>query len=45
MAVIARHLPDATRINVGRRPEFEAFHTRKVIIARGVAVPEARRAG
>jgi vitamin B12/bleomycin/antimicrobial peptide transport system ATP-binding/permease protein len=36
MAVIARQLPDATLISVGHRPELEAFHDRKVTIARRV---------
>jgi vitamin B12/bleomycin/antimicrobial peptide transport system ATP-binding/permease protein len=36
MAVIARQLPRATLISVGHRPELEAFHDRKVTIARRV---------
>jgi putative ATP-binding cassette transporter len=36
MAVIARHLPEATLVSVGHRPELEAFHNRKVTIARRV---------
>ena len=34
MAVMSRELPDATIITVGHRPELEAFHQRKVTIAR-----------
>jgi vitamin B12/bleomycin/antimicrobial peptide transport system ATP-binding/permease protein len=34
MAAIARQLPDATIISVGHRPELEAFHDRKLTIAR-----------
>jgi vitamin B12/bleomycin/antimicrobial peptide transport system ATP-binding/permease protein len=34
MAVIARQLPEATLISVGHRPELEAFHSRKLTIAR-----------
>jgi len=34
MAAIARQLPEATLISVGHRPELEAFHGRKVTIAR-----------
>ena len=36
MELIARQLPDATLISVGHRPELEAFHDRKVTIARRV---------
>ncbi|WP_407158362.1 ABC transporter ATP-binding protein/permease [Bradyrhizobium sp. STM 3557] len=36
MATIARQLPEATLISVGHRPELEAFHDRKVTIARRV---------
>jgi putative ATP-binding cassette transporter len=36
MATIAQHLPEATLISVGHRPELEAFHSRKVTIARRV---------
>jgi putative ATP-binding cassette transporter len=36
MALIARQLPEATLISVGHRPELEAFHSRKVTIARRV---------
>ena len=34
MAMIARELPDATLITFGHRPELEAFHQRKLTIAR-----------
>jgi putative ATP-binding cassette transporter len=34
MAVIAAELPGATIISVGHRPELEAFHDRKLTIAR-----------
>ncbi|WP_291603607.1 ABC transporter ATP-binding protein/permease [Bradyrhizobium sp.] len=34
MALIARELPEATIISVGHRPELEAFHDRKLTIAR-----------
>jgi vitamin B12/bleomycin/antimicrobial peptide transport system ATP-binding/permease protein len=34
MAAIAGELPDATIISVGHRPELEAFHDRKLTIAR-----------
>ena len=34
MAVIAGELPGATIISVGHRPELEAFHDRKLTIAR-----------
>jgi putative ATP-binding cassette transporter len=36
MAMIARQLPQATLISVGHRPELEAFHSRKITIARRV---------
>ncbi|WP_024505960.1 ABC transporter ATP-binding protein/permease [Bradyrhizobium sp. ARR65] len=36
MAAIARELPDATIISVGHRPELEAFHDRKLSLARKV---------
>ncbi|MGJ4940387.1 ABC transporter ATP-binding protein/permease [Bradyrhizobium sp. HKCCYLS1011] len=36
MDVIARELPDATIVSVGHRPELEAFHDRKLTIARCV---------
>jgi len=36
MAEVARQLPEATLISVGHRPELEAFHDRKVTIARRV---------
>jgi vitamin B12/bleomycin/antimicrobial peptide transport system ATP-binding/permease protein len=36
MAVIARHMPQATLISVGHRPELEAFHNRKLTIVRRV---------
>jgi vitamin B12/bleomycin/antimicrobial peptide transport system ATP-binding/permease protein len=34
MAAIAAELPDATIISIGHRPELEAFHDRKLTIAR-----------
>ena len=34
MATIARELPEATIISVGHRPELEAFHDRKLTVAR-----------
>jgi putative ATP-binding cassette transporter len=34
MALILRELPHATIISVGHRPELEAFHGRKLTIAR-----------
>jgi vitamin B12/bleomycin/antimicrobial peptide transport system ATP-binding/permease protein len=34
MALIARELPGATIVSVGHRPELEAFHDRKISIAR-----------
>jgi putative ATP-binding cassette transporter len=34
MAAIAKELPRATMISVGHRPELEAFHDRKLTIAR-----------
>ncbi|WP_407178281.1 ABC transporter ATP-binding protein/permease [Bradyrhizobium sp. STM 3562] len=36
MAAIARELPGATIISVGHRPELEAFHDRKLSLARKV---------
>ncbi len=36
MATLARELPEATIITVGHRPELEAFHDRKLTIARRV---------
>ncbi|WP_369720750.1 ABC transporter ATP-binding protein/permease [Bradyrhizobium sp. LLZ17] len=36
MAVIARELPQATIISVGHRPELEAYHDRKLTIARRI---------
>lgn len=35
MEAIARELPEATIISVGHRPELEAFHDRKLTLARG----------
>jgi putative ATP-binding cassette transporter len=34
MAAIAKELPGATIISIGHRPELEAFHDRKLTIAR-----------
>jgi putative ATP-binding cassette transporter len=34
MALVARELPGATVISVGHRPELEAFHDRKLVLAR-----------
>lgn len=34
MALIARELPQATIVSVGHRPELEAFHDRKLTLAR-----------
>lgn len=36
MAVITRELPQATIISVGHRPELEAYHDRKLTIARRI---------
>lgn len=36
MAMLARKLPQATIVSVGHRPELEAFHDRKLTIARRV---------
>jgi ABC-type uncharacterized transport system fused permease/ATPase subunit len=36
MALVARELPEATIISLGHRPELEAFHHRKLTIARKV---------
>lgn len=34
MALIAERLSDATIVSVGHRPELEAFHDRKIVLAR-----------
>jgi putative ATP-binding cassette transporter len=36
MAAIAQELPEATIISVGHRPELEAFHDRKITLARRI---------
>ena len=39
MAAIARELPEATIISIGHRAELEAFHHRKLTVARRIDGP------